>query len=430
MLLKRIQLGLIHVAVAMTLVPINSTLNRVMIRELALSATLVAVLASLPYLFSPLQMAVGAFSDRHPLAGFRRTPYILLGIILCVTGVIISPWAAFRLAQGGVSGILAGLLPFLAWGTGYNISSVSYLALASEISSEDKRGKTIAVMWFMMIVSIILTAIGLSRMVDPYTPAALISAFRVVGLTALFLGGIALFGLEPRATLAKPTAQNPTLRQMSTAILGNPQARRFFVYLLLLLAAIFGQDVLLEPFAAEAFNWTVTQTTQLTSLWGGFVLVAIVIAGALEQRLPRRIVAQTGNLGALTGFLLILAGGGLRSPLVFYLGVVLLGAGTGLSTVANLALMFDLTLPGQTGLFIGAWGLSNALSRLTGAVLGGVVRDLVTTASDNALAGYLVVFAIEAAMLLVAVFLLGRIDVNAFRKAAAPSVLERAGMAD
>ena len=52
MLLKRLQLGLIHVAVAMTLVPINSTLNRVMIKELSLSATLVAILASLPYLFA------------------------------------------------------------------------------------------------------------------------------------------------------------------------------------------------------------------------------------------------------------------------------------------------------------------------------------------------------------------------------------------
>jgi len=414
----------------MTLVPINSTLNRVMIRELALSATLVAVLASLPYFFSPIQMAVGAFSDRHPLFGLRRTPYILLGVLLCVAGVVISPWAAFRLAEGGVMGILAGLLPFLAWGMGYNISSVSYLALASELSSEEERGKTIAVMWFMMITSIILTAILLSRLVDPYTPEALIFAFRVVGLLALLLGGTALIKLEGRASSVKTPRENPSLNQMAGAILRNPQAKRFFVYLLLLLAAIFGQDVLLEPFAAEAFNWTVTQTTRLTSLWGGFVLLTILLAGALERLLPRRVVAQAGNLGALAGFLLILSGGGLRSEWVFYLGVILLGAGTGLSTVANLALMFDLTLPGQTGLFIGAWGISNALSRLTGAVLGGAVRDVVTSASNNALTGYLVVFAIEAALLLIAVFLLGRIDVKAFRKAAAHTPLERAAMSD
>src|SRR5512134_1474685 len=99
MFLKRFQLGLIHVAVAMTLVPINSTLNRVMIKELAISATLVAVLASLPYLISPIQVAIGSFSDRHPVAGYRRSPYILLGLGLCVLGVSLSPQAAFLLTS-------------------------------------------------------------------------------------------------------------------------------------------------------------------------------------------------------------------------------------------------------------------------------------------------------------------------------------------
>ena len=99
MFVKRFQLGLIHTAVAMTLVPINSTLNRVMIKELAVSATLVAVLASLPYLFSPIQVAIGSFSDRHPLFGYRRSPYILLGLLLCVFGVVLAPQAAFLLGE-------------------------------------------------------------------------------------------------------------------------------------------------------------------------------------------------------------------------------------------------------------------------------------------------------------------------------------------
>src|SRR5919199_1785196 len=71
---KILRLGLIHVAVAITLVPINGTLNRIMISELKLAATLVAVLVALPYLFSPIQVWVGGYSDRHPLLGYRRTP--------------------------------------------------------------------------------------------------------------------------------------------------------------------------------------------------------------------------------------------------------------------------------------------------------------------------------------------------------------------
>jgi BCD family chlorophyll transporter-like MFS transporter len=430
MFLKRFQLGLIHVAVAMTLVPINSTLNRVMIKELAISATLVAVLASLPYLFSPIQVAIGSYSDRHPIFGFRRTPYILAGLILCVLGVIVSPQVAFLLANSFPLGLLAGLLAFGAWGMGYNLSAVSYLSLASELSGENGRGRTIAIMWFMMIVSIIVTAIGLGRMVDPYTPQALIRAFGYVAVSALLLGLLGLIRLEPRSGASSSASESYTVKQMTAAITATPVARVFFIYLLLLLAAILGQDVLLEPFGAEAFGMTVTQTTRITSIWGTFVLLAIIVAGFLEGRVSKRMVAQFGNVGALLGFVVIVMSGILINKHVFYTGVTLLGVGTGLSTVANLSLMFDLTVPGMVGLYIGAWGFSNALSRLTGSILGGVVRDVVTQVTGLALSGYLVVFSIEALMLLIAAVMLYQIDVNAFRKQThEPSFVEKVAMA-
>jgi MFS transporter, BCD family, chlorophyll transporter len=431
MFLKRFQLGLIHVAVAMTLVPINSTLNRVMIKELAISATIVAILASLPYLFSPIQVAIGSYSDRHPIFGFRRTPYILVGLILCVLGVIVSPQVAFLMAKNFPLGLLAGLFAFGAWGMGYNLSAVSYLSLASELSGENGRGKTIATMWFMMITAIIVTAIALSRMVDPYTPEALIRAFGYVAVSALILGLLGLIRLEPRSTGISSTASEAyTIKQMTSAITANPVARVFFVYLLLLLAAILGQDVLLEPFGAQAFGMSVRETTSITSIWGTFVLLAIIVAGFLEGRVSKHLVAQLGNTGALLGFVVIVISGIFISKSVFYTGVTLLGIGTGLSTVANLSLMFDLTVPGMVGLYIGAWGFSNALSRLTGSILGGVVRDVVTQATGVALSGYLVVFSIEALMLLIAAIMLYQIDVKAFQKQVQePSYVEKIALA-
>ncbi len=432
MFIKRLQLGLIHVAVAMTLVPINSTLNRVMIKELAISATLVAILASLPYLFAPIQVAIGSYSDRHPIFGLRRTPYILAGLILCVAGLIISPYVAFLMAENLLLGILAGILAFGAWGMGYNLSSVSYLSLATEISGEEGRGKTIATMWFMMITSIIATAIGLSRMVDPYTPEALIRSFGYIAEAALILGLIGLIKLEPRSSISSSNTQSESysVRQMTSAITQNPIARIFFIYLLLLLAAILGQDVLLEPFGAEAFGMSVTQTTRITSIWGSFVLVAIIIAGLLEGRMAKKAIAQLGNLGALTGFAVIVLSGLTRSTSIFYTGVTLLGFGTGLSTVANLSLMFDLTMPGMVGLYIGAWGFSNALSRLVGTLLAGILRDVVNQLTGDALSGYLIVFIIETLMLVVASFMLYRIDVNKFKKGVEePSFVEKVALA-
>jgi MFS transporter, BCD family, chlorophyll transporter len=63
--------------------------------------------------------------------------------------------------------------------------------------------------------------------------------------------------------------------------------------------------------------------------------------------------------------------------------------------------MFDLTVPEKVGLYIGAWGFSNGLSRLVGLLMAGVVADLATQLTGDALHGYLVVFGIEALMIFI-----------------------------
>ena len=432
MFLKRFQLGLIHVAVAMTLVPINSTLNRVMIFDLGISKTLVSILAVLPYLISPIQVAIGSFSDRHPILGYRRTPYILAGLLLCVVGVVASPSIAYLIHDNFALGIVAGLLSFGAWGMGYNLSAVCYLSLASELSGEKERGKTIATMFIMMIIGLIVTGIGLSRMLTTYSPETLTTAFNIVGASALTLGLLGLIKLEPRSGLSPSNAptESYTVKQMISAITSNPVAKIFFVYLLLLLAAILGQDVLLEPFGAQAFGMTVEETSRIVSISGVFTLIAFVVAGAVERRIPKKFVAQVGNLGALAGFLLILLSGLIGSLNTFYIGIMLLGFGTGISTIANLSLMFDLTVAGKVGLYIGAWGFSNGLSRLLGLLLAGVVADVATQVTGHALSGYLIVFGIEAMMLFIAVLMLTRIDVTAFKnKVNEPSFSEKVALA-
>jgi BCD family chlorophyll transporter-like MFS transporter len=431
MLRKRVQLGLIHVAVAMTLVPINSTLNRVMIKELAISATLVALLASLPYLFSPIQVAIGSFSDRNPVFGYRRSPYILLGLSLCVIGMLLAPQAAFLLVEKFGAGIALGVVAFGAWGMGFNFATVSYLSLASELSGEKGRSRTIAIMWFMMISSIIFTAILLSQLVDPYTPQAMLRAFWVTGGVALFLGLIGLIKLEPRFAANKTShSEQQSWRSLAEAILENRQATIFFWYLIILLAAILGQDILLEPFAGEAFNMSVRETTRITSLWGACVLIALLAAGILEGRASKRSVAKWGAWQALAGFLGIAVSGIFASQALFFIGVIFLGVGTGLSTVSNLSLMLDMTTAGRVGLFIGAWGMANAISRFIGSMVGGVIRDIITQIFQSPVGGYVVVFGIEAVMLLTSLIILRRVDVGAFHEQVSEtSLVERAAIA-
>ena len=436
MFLKRLQLALIHTAVAITLVPINSTLNRVMIFDLGVSKTLFTVLAIFPYLLSPLQVAIGSFSDAHPILGYRRTPYILVGLILCVLGVAVSPQVAILIGHNFSLGVLVGILAFGMWGMGYNLSAVSYFSLASELSGQKGRGVTVAIMFILMVIGLAVTGISLSIMVPTYVPALLTRAFLMIAAAALTFGLLGLVKLEPRFDLssAKTKSEAYTVREMTSAITANPVAKIFFVYLLLLLAAILGQDVLLEPFGAQAFGMPLKETSLLITRSSTFTLVAFIVAAViewlLEGRVHKKYVAQFGNLAALVGFVVIVVSGVTGSPSTFKFGIYLLGFGTGIATISNFSLMFDLTVPERVGLYIGAWGFSNGLSRLTGLLMAGVVADLATKITGNALSGYLVVFSIEALMLLVAALMLYRIDVSAFQKKAhEPAFVEKVALA-
>ncbi len=422
---KNIRLGLLHVAVTITLVPITGMLNRIMIHEFGLLASVVAFLVVLPSLLSPLQVWVGQYSDAHPRFGYRRTPYIVAGVFLCVIGAVLAPHVALLMASKFGIGILVGALVFGIWGLGFNIAVVSYLSLASDLATdENQRSRTIAVMWFMMITSVILTAILSGNAVEPYSDAKLFLVFRLVGIISIVVAALGLIGLEPRYN-AVELEQRTSNRASIQAVINNPHARLFFVYLILLLAAILGQDVLLEPFGAQAFAMSVKETTQLTATWGSMTLLALVLQGFVFNRwLSNKQGAALGGVIAFIGLVTIAVSGILHVEALFVPGVATLGFGTGIATSTNLALMLGMTTPEQVGLFIGAWGVADAMARGVGNLLGGVVRDVIAYSTGSASGAYVSVFLIEAVMLGFSLILLHRINVKAFHSHQQPSLTQ------
>ncbi len=428
-LFKNIRLGLLHVAIAMTFVLINSVLNRIMIHDLDILASIVAVLVVLPYVLSPAQVWIGQYSDTHPIFGYRRTPYIALGTLLAITGAALAPHAALALAREPLIGVPLAILLFGMWGVGYNLAVVAYLSLASDMSTEQQRSRTVAIMWFMMIASVIVTAIVVGRALEPYSEERLFTVFLETGGVALALALVGLIGLEPRqrttAVIQNRSSQMAALR----AVVSNLQARIFFIYLILMLAAILGQDVLLEPFGAKAFGMNVKETTQLTAMWGGATLTALLLYGAVLSRwIDKKRGAMIGGSIAATGFLLIALSGMLAIEAMFVPGILLLGFGTGVATTTNLALMLDMTTAEQVGLFIGAWGVADAIARGVGTLLGGVMRDVIAHMSGSVVSGYVSVFLIETVLLGISLVLLQRIDVNEFRSRQ-PSLTELVAIA-
>ena len=141
------------------------------------------------------------------------------------------------------------------------------------------------------------------------------------------------------------------------------------------------------------------------------------------------------KIGAYTGilaFFLIVVSGAAGMVSVFYVGVVLLGFATGLSTVSNLSLMLDMTTVGSVGLFIGAWGMASAMARLTGNLLSGVLRESFTPLLDSSVGGYNVVFIVEILILIVSLLILRGVDVSLFQKQSEQSLsyLERAAISN
>ncbi len=428
-LFKNIRLGLLHVAIAMTFVLINSVLNRIMIHDLDILASIVAVLVVLPYVLSPAQVWIGQYSDTHPLFGYRRTPYIALGTLLAISGAALAPHAALALAREPLIGVPLAILLFGMWGVGYNLAVVAYLSLASDMSTEQQRSRTVAIMWFMMIASVIVTAIVVGRALEPYSEERLFTVFLETGGVALALAFVGLIGLEPRQRTTAVSQNRSSQMAALRAVVSNPQARIFFIYLILMLAAILGQDVLLEPFGAKAFGMNVKETTQLTAMWGGATLTALLLYGAVLNRwIDKKRGAMIGGSIAACGFLLIALSGMLAFEAMFIPGILLLGFGTGVATTTNLALMLDMTTAEQVGLFIGAWGVADAAARGVGTLLGGVMRDVIARMSGSVVSGYVSVFLIETVLLGISLVLLQRIDVNEFRSRQ-PSLTELVAIA-
>ncbi len=414
------QLALVHMGVSITVVPITSTLNRVMIADLQMSVLLVSVLVALPYLLSPLQVLLGNWSDRHSAADYHRTPWILLGGLLAATGSYFTVHVAYLLADNFVLGLWGAAVVFSLWGAGINAASVSYLSLVADLADEEERSRVISIMWTAMILATIATSLGLSHLLETFSQEALYGAFGVIWFVSVVLVLVGSYRIEPRASArnALPAHSADDPMQIVRLLALNPEARRFFGYLVLVLISIHAQDVLLEPFGAQALGMSVAATSRLASIWGVGVFVTLLSGLLLVKRWGKKASANVGAYVTALAFALIITTGFLGQTGLFMGAVLLLGLGGGLMTVSNLSFMLDMTVPQAAGLYIGAWGVANFAGQAVGHVISGLLWDLFFWLTGNPLMGYVAVFSLEIAGLLLAVWLFRSISVETFRRQA------------
>jgi BCD family chlorophyll transporter-like MFS transporter len=409
-ILNNIRLAFFPIAYGLSGALIGGTLNRIMIAELDIPATLVAMFFAVPLLVSPVRVWLGYRSDGFPIFGRRREPYIVMGAVLIGLGVIGATMIPINTAGSPILLLIGGFVAFLIYGIGRNFGHNSFQALLSDRFQGDQRPRAITLYEVATLLGLVMGAGGLGSALEVYDPARLIQVAIAVAIIILILATFASLGQEPRSDTVEMAAEKareiPFRNVLREFILADPQVRLFFILVFFTFVGTLAQDVLLEPYGALVLGMEVGETTRLTAFWGVGVMVSMLLSGVfLIKWLGFMRVMRIGIISSALVFIGVIISGVLGNPDLFRGLVLVMGLGTGLAGAGMLTGVINFTTVIRAGMLLGVWGVANMVGHAFGSLMGGGVVDLVRALTGNALAAYATVFTLEVVFLLIALFL-------------------------
>ncbi len=415
---KLMRLSLFQVTVGMALVMLVGTLNRVMIVELAVPATLVAEMLALPLLFAPFRALIGYKSDVHVSAlGLRRIPYIWKGTLYQFGGFAIMPFALLVLSGYGEAidaprwiGLSSAALAFLLVGAGVHMVQTVGLALATDLVPDEDQPKVVGLMYVMLLFGMVISALVYGYLLEHYTPGRLIRVIQATAVVTVALNLFAMWKQEARSrerARAMETARPSAFKEALADLTQRPGMIRLMIMIALGTFGFGMADVLLEPYGGMALGFSVAETTRLTALLATGTLFGFGIASrTLGQGGSAMGMGRIGALIGIPGFAAIILSASLGGSFVFLAGVLATGVGAGLFGHATLTATIRRAPKDQIGLSLGAWGAVQATSAGIGIALAGLVRDvLVKLPNEGGLSSatpYNIVFTIEIVFLVLA----------------------------
>ena len=407
--LQIMRLGLVQMALGAIVVLTTSTLNRLMVVELALPAVLPGALVALHYGIQITRPQWGYRSD----TGGKRTRWIIGGMAILALGGLSAAWGVVVMADQPMLGLIISVLAYAAIGMGVGASGTSLLALLATATAPRRRPAAATITWLMMIFGIAMTAGVSGQFIDPYTPARLMAVVAVVTSGALALTCLAVWKLEARV-VAQPEGPSAPFLQGLREIWAEPKARMFTLFVFLSMTAYFMQELILEPYAGLVFGFTPGQSTTLSGAQNGGVFLGMVVvgvAGTAFGLLTLRawvIIGCIGSAGALIG---ISALGHIGPGAPLLPAVVGLGFFNGMFAVAAIGSMMALAGEGRharEGTRMGLWGAAQAIAAGFGGLAGAGLADLARLVTNDASA-FGAVFTFEALLYLAAALMALRV---------------------
>jgi BCD family chlorophyll transporter-like MFS transporter len=406
------RLGLVQTALGAIVVLTTSTLNRVMVVELAFPALLPGLLVGLHYAVQILRPRMGFGSD----VGGRRTPWIIGGMCVLAGGGILAALATAWMETAPVAGIALAVVAFLAIGGGVSAAGTTLLVLLAKRTAEHQRAAAATIVWLMMIAGFALTAITAGQYLDPYSPSRLVGVTSAVALAAVLLTVVALAGIEgpvqtPSAERGSGAAAPESFRDALLDVWSEPQARKFTIFIFISMLAYSAQDLILEPFAGSIFAYTPGQSTKLAGLqhggvFAGMVLVGVaasIIGGPLLGSLRLWIVG--GCLASAVSLMSLVMAGVVGPAWPLRTSVVALGVANGAFAIAAIGSMMNFASQGRAGregVRMGLWGAAQGIAFGLGGLAGAIASDIARMVIGSRALAYATVFALEACLFVVA----------------------------
>ncbi|MDH6059530.1 BCD family MFS transporter [Chrysosporum bergii ANA360D] len=428
---------------------ILGVLNRVMIQEIAIPATLVSLVLALPAFVSPARIWFGQMSDLKPIWGYHRTAYVWAGaaVFTMASFLAIQILWQLNLAANSNNGwvwtnqtigwmVLLSLV-FAIYGLAICASSTAFAALLVDISQENNRSQIVGVVWSMLMVGIIVGAVISSSLLKQLTPEGTIENLQAAVNRLFFIVPAIVFGLAIIATLgvekkysqysSRSTTEN---REDSVGVgrawkilTASRQTGLFFTFLLVMTISLFMQDPVLEPYAGQVFNMPLAESTRLNIFYGMGILIAYGVTGFfIVPRLGKRRTARLGCVLVAICAILLGLSGFTANPAFLKFSLLLFGLATGFLTTAAVSLMLDLTAAEAAGTFIGAWGLAQSVSRGIAVVIGGTILDVGRNFLPSLELAYGMVFFLEAVGMVISIWFLNRVNVREFQTSATQAI--------
>jgi MFS transporter, BCD family, chlorophyll transporter len=403
-----VRLGLVQTALGAIVVLTTSTINRIMIVELALPAVLPGVLVAWHYALQVLRPRWGHGSD----GGGKRTRWIIGGMAVLALGGFLASIATYVAASNVAAGVALAIVAFTLIGIGVGAAGTSLLVLLAEAVAPSRRAAAATVVWIMMIAGFILTTAMAGHFLDPFSLPRLVSVAGCVTGLAFVLAVVAVAGIERRAAKFKSDqrgAQIPFMQALS-GVWQDMDARRFAIFIFISMLAYSAQDLILEPFAGFVFGFSPGQSTALSSLQNGGVLLGMILVGVaatvfassgkmvLRNWIVMGCLASALSLSALVGAAAVGPVWPLK-PTVFVLGF-----SNGVYAVAAIGSMFNFAANAKSreGVRMGLFGASQAIAFGAGGFCGTALTDVIKAVTHSISLSYGAVFGIEAALFIVA----------------------------